>query len=164
MVGFVTMRPNVALIAGVLLLPLATFLWVTTLSYRTALLFGCDTETIIPPESGGVVGNGKESSTLRVLLVADAHVIGPRRSSLDQLWTNWHIGVAFEHALRYARPDIVLGLGDLLDDGRRTMGTPLWSEYSAVGLQAMRPHLLRRVGSASHDDTKPRFFGCVREV
>ena len=155
------------ILACLLLVPCTTFLWTTHFSYRFALLW-CDRQDIafqhVELESDKS-SDSFHQNRLKLLLVADPHVLGLRRSQIDREWTNWHIAAAYRHALAYAQPDLVLGLGDLLDEGRNLMGHPWWYEYAMIGVHAfnLRGSLATgdveaNVGEILH---KPRFFGTV---
>ena len=132
-------------------LPVAVYIWVTSGSYWFARLW-CDFDTIIP----STVNPTSDAQNLRVLLVSDPHILGSKRSSMDQQWTNWHIGLAYDHSVQYSNPDIVFGLGDLLDEGRRSMlSKPGWEKYSEEGLKAF--HLRSDKGRTSSE--APPFLG-----
>jgi hypothetical protein len=151
-------------IATAVLLPVLAYWWVSGLAYQAALLW-CDENPIIGAEAAVT-----SASRLQALLVADAHVLGRGRSNLNRAWSNWHLGVAYDHALQYANPDVVLGLGDLLDEGRRFMGAgaQAWDEYAAEASRAF--HLrgvdgddgaVRRGGAGG---SPPAYFGSVASV
>ena len=133
------------------LVPVGLVLWISTLSYRTALLW-CDVEDIITPTAAG----DADGPTLRVLLVADPHIVGGKRSIPDQVWTNWHIANAYSHAVGHADPDFVVGLGDMLDEGWQSMRTrEMWVAYSGIALSSFN------LGDGGSSGSGPTFFGYV---
>ncbi|KAK9509831.1 hypothetical protein O3M35_004735 [Rhynocoris fuscipes] len=72
-----------------------------------------------------IVSDEKE---LKVLLLADTHLLGPRRGHwFDKLKREWQMYRAFQTAMTLHSPDVVFVLGDLFDEG-------LWcsdNEFSA---------------------------------
>jgi hypothetical protein len=53
---------------------------------------------------------------LRALVIADAHILGRRRTALDRAWTDWGLASGFLAAVARFRPDVVLNLGDVVDE------------------------------------------------
>lgn len=65
---------------------------------------------------------------LHALVVSDAHVLGRRRTVLDRMWTDWGLASGFVAAVARFRPDVVLNLGDVVDEV--TGGKPYEAELS----------------------------------
>ncbi len=53
---------------------------------------------------------------LHALVIADAHILGRRRTLLDRTWTDWGLASGFVAAVAHFRPDVVLNLGDVVDE------------------------------------------------
>jgi len=65
-----------------------------------------------PPQS-----SSRENPPLLFLAVSDMHVLGSKRSSLDVQWTTWQLRKSLYLFSKIIQPDVVLGLGDHLDQG-----------------------------------------------
>ena len=54
----------------------------------------------------------------RILVFGDVHVLGNRRrTELDVAWTDWGLYKSFRMQLAWLNPQIILFLGDNLDEG-----------------------------------------------
>lgn len=58
----------------------------------------------------------RSDASLHMLVIADAHVLGRRRSGIDQWWTDWGLASGYRTALSQFHPDIVVDLGDVTDE------------------------------------------------
>ncbi|XP_046552964.1 metallophosphoesterase 1-like [Haliotis rubra] len=55
---------------------------------------------------------------LRVMVIADTHVMGPHAHWFDRLRREWQMEQAFQTSMLIHSPDVVFVLGDLLDEGK----------------------------------------------
>ena len=95
------MLTTIVFCSFILLVPLGGIFWLYAL-------------TCSWPENNG-------NFVLRALVVSDVHLLGDRkRSSLDRYWTDWSLQMSFTVARMKFQPDIVLNIGDVLDEGKRS--------------------------------------------
>ena len=60
------------------------------------------------------------TNSIRALVISDMHLLGERkRSSLDIAFTDWSLKKSYATITARFRPDIVLNIGDILDEGKR---------------------------------------------
>lgn len=65
-----------------------------------------------------------QNIVLQALAISDAHLLGNRkRSKLDRLWTDWSLQMSFAMVTLRFQPDVVLNIGDVLDEGKRATPT-----------------------------------------
>jgi hypothetical protein len=61
----------------------------------------------------------ENSSSVRMLLLADSHILGPqRRHWIDILWSDWGLEKAITSAMWVHEPDVVVLNGDVFDEVR----------------------------------------------
>ena len=103
-----------------------------------------------PPESS------PHPTVLRALVLSDAHILGDYRSTLDQVWTDWSLQTSFAMIRQRFQPDIVLNIGDILDEGSRSTKR----EYRSYLKRAQKIFLLRSRSSSSKakNPTAPTSF------
>ncbi|TYZ60974.1 hypothetical protein PybrP1_005329 [[Pythium] brassicae (nom. inval.)] len=69
---------------------------------------------------------------LRVLVLSDIHILGKRRRSwLERAWIDWQVRMTALSAFQVHRPELVLVLGDQLDEGGLPTPQRDWEEYVA---------------------------------
>jgi len=73
----------------------------------------------------GLDGDGGVAT--RVMVVSDTHLLGPRGHWLDRLRREHAMARVYAEAVAQLRPDAVLHLGDLTDEGSRS-GNVAWAE------------------------------------
>ncbi|XP_014279167.1 metallophosphoesterase 1 [Halyomorpha halys] len=79
-----------------------------------------------------------DGEPLRVMLLADTHLLGPKRGHwFDKLRREWQMQRTFQTAMSLHQPDIVFILGDLFDEG-------LWCSDSEFAAYVQRFHTLFR--------------------
>lgn len=62
--------------------------------------------------------NGNQEKLTRMLILADTHIMGPVKSVyIDKLRREWQMKQAFSISNKIYRPDVIIILGDLLDEG-----------------------------------------------
>ena len=62
--------------------------------------------------------NPEELSGLRIIFIADPHLLGPYRGHwFDKLRREWQMERAFKISLFFLKPDALFILGDLFDEG-----------------------------------------------
>jgi hypothetical protein len=82
------------------------------------------------------------TTEIHFLLVSDVHLLGSRkRLWIEQLWIDWQASLAYQSALYTARPDVVIFLGDQLDEGTAPTGP---SAYEVEHANAHRSFLSQR--------------------
>ncbi|TMW63584.1 hypothetical protein Poli38472_002525 [Pythium oligandrum] len=79
-----------------------------------------------------------DPSALRALVVSDVHLLGKRRRTwIERIWIDWQITIALQAANHAHAPEIVLVLGDQLDEGGYPTSDEDWQEYTSRFTQAM---------------------------
>jgi len=93
--------------------------------YKISIALFCDWPAV--EESNKPVV--EETKTLKLLLVADPHLLGPARGHwLDKLRREWQMKMSFQSAFTWLQPDYVVILGDLFDEGE-TVNEKDWNDY-----------------------------------
>ncbi|XP_015794577.1 metallophosphoesterase 1 isoform X1 [Tetranychus urticae] len=60
----------------------------------------------------------KDDKWLRVMILTDVHLLGKRKGHpVDQFVREWEMSIAFQTAVKLRQPEMVIFLGDLLDEG-----------------------------------------------
>eukprot|EP00899_Mesostigma_viride_P007727 jgi/Mesvir1/16956/Mv15806-RA.2 len=96
----------------------------------------CSWPTREAKEEGGAKPNRPAEEThnranLHVLLVSDLHLLGRRGSMLDKTIREWQLHATFQALVSVLRPDAVVVLGDLFDDGSYC-GRHEWERHVAT--------------------------------
>ena len=111
------------------------------------VLFRCSYPAL---EAGGEADEGR---AVRAMFLADTHLLGSRLGHwFDKLRREWQMHRAFQTAQTYFRPDLVVFLGDVFDEGK-------WcpeDEFSAYVLRFsslfhVSPGTKVRVVAGNHD-------------
>ncbi|XP_070198689.1 metallophosphoesterase 1-like [Littorina saxatilis] len=70
-------------------------------------------------QASGTVGLGSDPEDLKVMFLADTHLLGFREGNwFDKLRREWQMKRAFQTSMLLHHPDVVFVLGDLLDEGK----------------------------------------------
>jgi hypothetical protein len=95
---------------------------------RTLVLFASLTSLLLYAPLGGVwylyavscTWPSSSTDSIRALVISDAHILGERkRSALDVSFTDWSLRSSYAIITAQFTPDIVLNIGDVLDEGTR---------------------------------------------
>lgn len=71
----------------------------------------------LPGDVPAYMPASRGSDALKVMMLADTHLLGPRGHWFDKLRREWQMERAFQTAMTLHMPDVVFVLGDLLDEG-----------------------------------------------
>ncbi len=97
---------------------------------------------------------GTEEETLKVMFLSDTHLLGSRTGHwFDKLRREWQMRRAFQTARTLFRPELVVFLGDLFDEGK-WCGPEEFSRYVArfEELFVVGPETEVRVVAGNHDE------------
>ncbi|XP_015789816.1 metallophosphoesterase 1-like [Tetranychus urticae] len=62
--------------------------------------------------------DSKDDKWLRVMVLTDVHLLGKRKGHpVDQFVREWEMSIAFQTAVKLRQPEMIIFLGDLLDEG-----------------------------------------------
>ncbi len=106
--------------------PVAALLLVLEFLVYYVVLFQCSYPDL-PASANGE--DGKD--VLRAMFLADTHLLGRRNGHwFDKLRREWQMRRAFQTAMAYFRPELVVFLGDVFDEGKWA-GPDEWEDYLA---------------------------------
>ncbi|XP_076332462.1 metallophosphoesterase 1-like [Tachypleus tridentatus] len=82
------------------------------------VLLQCSWPTLDPLSAESGILPGQSHTPLRVMLLADTHLLGSRNGHwFDKLRREWQMHRAFQTALTIFSPDVIFILGDVFDEG-----------------------------------------------
>uniref|UniRef100_T1HXJ6 Metallophos domain-containing protein n=1 Tax=Rhodnius prolixus TaxID=13249 RepID=T1HXJ6_RHOPR len=99
----------------VLISIIALFILCELLIYHIVLI-QCNWPKLDPNKADPSIDSNEKE--LRALLLADTHLLGPRRGHwFDKLRREWQMYRTFQTAMTFHQPDVVFILGDIFDEG-----------------------------------------------
>lgn len=110
-------------------------LLVLLLCFTTALLLW---HHILMQPSCGALPSPASSTFLRVMVVADLHLAGPRTAWVDRVRREFFMRSVFRTAYRRLNPDALIVLGDVSDAGRKSNNAQ-WTAVVARFWDLVRP-------------------------
>ncbi|KAG9417179.1 Metallophosphoesterase 1 [Aphanomyces cochlioides] len=67
----------------------------------------------------------------RVLVLGDVHLLGQRkRLWIERMWNDWQLWLSFQSIIAVHRPELIISMGDQLDEGTAVTSDSLHKDYA----------------------------------